>query len=108
MTNSLDGMLAAVIKEKLEEIVNAKFDAMEKRILDAIGTKDDTQEVDNLERRELCARWHISPATLNNRIKAGVIKPIHIGGGRRVVFKISDVLKAEGGHVGIYGRPVKK
>lgn len=43
---------------------------------------------------ELCERWDISKNTLYNWEKDGIIKPLPIGG-RRKIYSMKDVLAAE-------------
>lgn len=47
----------------------------------------------NLERSEVCDRYHISKGTLNNWVNRGLVKPMRLG--RRVLFPMSELLRAE-------------
>lgn len=47
----------------------------------------------NLERWEVCDRYHISKGTLNNWVNRGLVKPMRLG--RRVLFPMSELLRAE-------------
>jgi len=47
----------------------------------------------NLERSEVCERYHISKGTLNNWVNRGLVRPMKLG--RRVLFPMSELLRAE-------------
>jgi len=54
-----------------------------------------TEAVDdrNLDRSEVCDRYHISKSTLNNWVNRGLVRPMKLG--RRVLFPMSELLRAE-------------
>jgi len=69
------------VKEAVEEVLDEK-------ILNA------NIEDKRLNTDELCERWDISKNTLYNWEKDGIIKPLPIGG-RRKIYSMKDVLAAE-------------
>ena len=69
------------IKEAVEEVLDEK-------ICNA------NLEDKRLNTDELCERWDISKNTLYNWEKDGIIKPLPIGG-RRKIYSMKDVLAAE-------------
>ena len=69
------------VKEAVEEVLDEK-------ILNA------NLEDKRLNTDELCERWDISKNTLYNWEKDGIIKPLPIGG-RRKIYSMKDVLAAE-------------
>lgn len=69
------------VKEAVEEVLDEK-------ILNA------NIEDKRLNTDELCERWDISKNTLYNWEKNGIIKPLQIGG-RRKIYSMKDVLAAE-------------
>lgn len=69
------------VKEAIEEVLDEK-------ILNA------NLEDKRLNTDELCERWDISKNTLYNWEKDGIIKPLPIGG-RRKIYSMKDVLAAE-------------
>lgn len=56
-------------------------------------TVTESAEEKVLTRVDLCCRWNVSKGTLYNYTAQGLITPIKIG--RRVLFPMSEVLRAE-------------
>ena len=50
-----------------------------------------------LDRRTLASRWKVSQMTLQRREKDGTLKPVYLPGGRLVRYRLSEILKLEGG-----------
>lgn len=48
---------------------------------------------ENLSIHDLCNRWNVSKGTVGNYVKAGIVTPIKLG--RRVLFPMSEVMRAE-------------
>lgn len=82
--NVLEGLRLAfkgVVKEAVEEVITEKMCNvnLEDKRLNAV---------------ELCQRWNISKNTLHNWEQNGVIKPLPLGG-KKKVYSLSDVHSAE-------------
>lgn len=86
--NALDlkDFMLSLISEREEEKKNA-IPAQ-----DYVSTNLQEQK-DLLTRVDLCCRWNVSKGTLYNYTAQGLITPIKIG--RRVLFPMSEVLRAE-------------
>jgi len=68
------------------------MDAVEEVLNERIH--DINPEDKRLNVEELCARWNISKGTLTNWEKEGRIKPLPLGG-RKKIYSLKDVLDAE-------------
>lgn len=62
-------------------------------VLNSLPRQEETVADENLTREQLTTRWAITLGTLNNWVNDGKINPIKIG--RRVLFPMSEVLRAE-------------
>lgn len=86
--------LIVLTEEQLEEkIYNAVKSALQEfaNIMKPISPELPEDKV--LTRGDLCGRWNISLGTLHNYTEQGLIIPIKLG--RRVLFPMSEVLRAE-------------
>lgn len=92
--NKMTQKLIVLTEEQLEEkICNAIEAALQKF---ANTVKPDTPEIPEdkvFTRGDICNRWNISLGTLHNYTEQGLITPIKLG--RRVLFPMSEVLRAE-------------
>lgn len=70
-----------IVKEALQEI-------LDERIYSSIT------ETPLLNTQELCKRWNITPDTLHNWEKKGIITKMPLGG-RKKMFSLQDVEEAE-------------
>lgn len=102
-----------IIKEKMEQsnIVVMDRQQLEQTLLSVLGKFFDGREEQaaanvvedrNLERWEVCDRYHISKGTLNNWVCRGLVRPLKLG--RRVLFPLSELLRAESEGLGKYKR----
>lgn len=81
-------------EEQLEEkICNAVKSALQEFTGIMKPTAPEVPEDKVLTRDGICNRWNISLGTLHNYTEQGLITPIKIG--RRVLFPMSEVLRAE-------------
>lgn len=62
-------------------------------VLNSLPKQEETVADENLTREQLTSRWAITLGTLNNWVNDKKITPIKIG--RRVLFPMSEVLRAE-------------
>lgn len=81
-------------EEQLEEKI---YSGVRLALQEVIGTmKPIAPEVSEdkvLTRDDICKRWNISLGTLHNYTEQGLVTPIKLG--RRVLFPMSEVLRAE-------------
>lgn len=90
--------MIVLTKEQFEEIVEEKVSnivagCFEKFFGSSTQKPMDAPEDRNLPILDLCSRWNISKGTVHNYVKQGLINPIKLG--RRVLFPMSEVLRAE-------------
>lgn len=78
------------IEEKISNAVESAFQKFA-NIMKPISPEVPEDKV--LTRGDLCSRWNISLGTLHNYTDQGLIIPIKLG--RRVLFPMSEVLRAE-------------
>jgi hypothetical protein len=70
-----------IVKEALQEILDER-------------TYSSITETPLLNTQELCKRWNITPDTLHNWEKKGIITKMPLGG-RKKMFSLQDVEEAE-------------
>ena len=81
VVNGLKFVLKGLFKEVVEEVKNeTNYQA--------------NIEDQRLTSEQLCARWSISKGTLHNWEVDGKIKPLNLGG-RRKIYSLKDVIAAE-------------
>lgn len=62
-------------------------------VLNNLPKQEEAVPDENLTREQLTNRWAVSLGTINNWVNEGKISPIKLG--RRVLFPMSEVLRAE-------------
>lgn len=81
-------------EEQLEEKISIAVESAFKKFANVMKpTSPEVPEDKVLTRGDLCGRWNISLGTLHNYTEQGLIIPIKLG--RRVLFPMSEVLRAE-------------
>lgn len=62
----------------------------------ATHTKNDGSDT-LLTRKDVETRWGVSVETVKRREKDGTLTPVYLPGGRLVRYRLSEILKLEGG-----------
>lgn len=92
--NKMTQKLIVLTEEQMEEKICSAVEAALQKFTNTV--KPDTPETPEdkvFTRGDICSRWNISLGTLHNYTEQGLISPIKLG--RRVLFPMSEVLRAE-------------
>lgn len=90
-------------RDQLEEImVRALTKFFAQRDEEQATAEESSQDYTYLGRGEVCERYHVSKGTLNNWVNRGLIQPIKLG--RRVLFPLSELMRAEANGLTKYRR----
>ena len=81
LMTKLRNWFKSIVKEALEEILDER-------------TNYPITETPLLNTQELCKRWNITPDTLHNWEKKGIISKMPLGG-RKKMYSLQDVEEAE-------------
>lgn len=81
-------------EEQIEEMLFSAAERAVEKYREIEAQKKDVEEgYRNITIPALCERWNISKGTVHNYVRDGLINPIKLG--RRVIFPMSEVLRAE-------------
>ncbi len=89
-TNNFIVLTETQFEEKISNAVESAFQKFA-NMMKPISPEVPEDKI--LTKRDLCGRWNISLGTLHNYTEQGLITPIKLG--RRVLFPMSEVLRAE-------------
>ncbi len=89
-TNNFIVLTEAQFEEKISNAVESAFQKFA-NMMKPISPEVPEDKV--FTRNDICKRWNISLGTLHNYTEQGLITPIKLG--RRVLFPMSEVLRAE-------------
>lgn len=91
----VDFKFITLTEEQLEEMLLSAAERAVEKYREIETHKKDVEEEGcrNITIPALCERWNISKGTVHNYVRDGIINPIKLG--RRVIFPMAEVLRAE-------------